>query len=421
MYKAKEDLEQYLEKEILKLVLNTDIFKEICDYVFDKYNVPKGMISDYITLRNPLTEASEFILFCILDGIEHVTKRNKSMINYYFLEKEIKTYSTTKYKIDKIKFPLKFKAIQIAEDHWMSSIDFKTLMKLRAAQLIVYDENTQRTMERIVRGNKEIFRIRIDKLSVSKIEEAYESGNYIPTPFTLNIPEDVDADFYYNEETCELVINRLQNFDIVDGYHRYVAACKACDSNNKLNLTMELRIVNFPEYKAQQFIYQEDQKTKMPKTESNTFDQTNLANNIIDRINSRSESNLKGLITRNKTLITYSDLAELIKYFYLNDNKKSNKNRNGILLSVTNELIENFNALTEYNPEKFLEKKYNYKQLVAVMYCFNYFRDKDKTNMCQVIEKVVEKAELLDNKKFHNRNVRKSMMNEIEEIFKEVL
>lgn len=420
MLKAKEDLEKYLEKEISKLVLNPDIFKDICDYSFENYNIPRAVTSDYVTLRNPLAEASEFILFCILDSIEKVTKSKKSVINDYFVEKEVKTYSASKFKVDKIKFPLRFKAIQIAEDHWMSSIDFKTLMKLRAAQLIVYDENTQRTMERVVRGNKEIYRIRIDQASVKKIEESYENGTYIPTPFTLNIPEDVEADFYYNEETCELVINKLQNFDIVDGYHRYIAACKACDSNSKLNLVMELRIINFPEYKAQQFIYQEDQKTRMPKIESNTFDQTNLANNIVDRISSKSESNLKGLITRNKTLINYADLADLIKYFYLND-KKANKNRNSILLSVTNELIENFNMLTEYAPERYLEKKYTYKQLVSVMYCFNYFRDKDKTNMCQVIDQVVDKVALLDNKKFQQKIAKKTMMNEIEEIMKEVL
>lgn len=419
MLKAKEDLEKYLEKEISKLVFNPSLFEKVCDYSFETYNIPRAMTSDYVALRNPLAEASEFILFCLLDSIEKVTEKNKSAIKNYFVEKEIKLYSTSKFKVDKIKFPLKFKAIQVREDQWLTTIDFKMLMKMRAAQLIVYDENTQRTMERVVRGDKEIFRIKIDQHSVSEIEDRYTDDSYIPTPLTFNIPEDVESDFYYNEETCELIINKLSNFDIVDGYHRYIAACKTCDRDNRINRVMELRIVNFPEYKAKQFIFQEDQKTKMPKAESNTFDQTNLANNIVDRINSKSESNIKGLISRNKTLINYADFADLIKYFYLSD-KKANKNRNSILLSVTNELVENLNMLTEYNPDKYLEKKYSYKQLVAIMYCFNYFRDKDKTNMCQIIDKVVKKVELLDNKKFQQKLSKRAMMNEIEEIVKEV-
>lgn len=420
MLKAKQDLEKHIEKELTKLILKQNAYTEIWDYCFEKYNLPKALTSDYISLRNPLAEANEYILYCILDAIEKVSEKKHSVIEQYYVPKEIAAYSKAKYEVEKIKFPMKFKAIQITEDHWISSIDFKTLMKMRAGQIIVYDENTQRTLERIVRGDKEIYRIRLDYPAISKIRQSYEDNTYIPTALTFNIPEDTDADFYYNEETSELIINKLEHFDIVDGYHRYIAACKACDADNKLNRVMELRIVNFPEYKAQQFIFQEDQKTKMPKTESNSYNQHDLANNIVERLNSEAESNLKGLLSRNNSLINYGELADYIGYLFVKD-KSSNKNKKSILLPLKKDLIESFNILTEYNPEKYLETKYPFKQMVAILCVFKTFKDSDKTNMCQVIEDTLEKVNELDGKIFYNRSAKKKIVTEIEKIIEEVM
>lgn len=418
MLKDKRELEQYLEKKILKLVSDTELCNKIYDYALEKYNIPITVSSDYLTLRNPLEEANDFVLFCLLDSIECITKTKKSVIPDFYVEREIKTYSTSQFKVDKIKFPLKFKAIQIADDQWSSAIDFKTLMKLRAAQLIIYNENTQRTMKRMVHNEKEIYKIEINKSAIEDIERLYKDGTYIPTPLTFNIPMDSESNFYYNEDKMELVINSLEGFDIVDGYHRYLAACKACDSEKNINFTMELRIVNFPEDKAQQFIYQEDQKTVMTKANSNTYDQTSLANRITERLNKNPQSNLNGLISRNQGIINYSDLAELISYFYIDNNKKKNLNSN--IINISNSLIENFNILTEYDA-RYMDKRYSYKKLFIVMYCFSYFENMDKSKMCEVIDTLIQRAELLDNDIFYKTKSKKIAVNELENIIKEVL
>ena len=421
MLKAKVDLEKYLEKQVLKFVTSSETINNICEYAEKQYGIPKGFTSDFITMRVSFMEANEFILFCILDSIEKITKEANDIRNdklkEYFTENEIKTYSISKYNIEKIKFPLRFKAVQIADDHWISKIDFKTLMKLRAAQLINYNEETQRTMERIVRGNTEIYRIKVDKSAVYAIENSYKDGTYIPTPLTFNIPEDTEADYYYDEDKMELVIRKLDHFDINDGYHRYVAACKACDSDKNFNFTMELRIVGFPEYKAQHFIYQEDQKTKMPKIDSDTYNQNNLANQIVERLNQDPRCNLKGLIKRNNGIINYADLAGLINYYYISREKEKG---NQLLISVKNELVANFNELTEYD-SSFLIKRYQFKKLMAIMHCFAYYSDKDKTNMVEVIVQVIDKLKELEGVDFSSRTPRRSLSNEINKLLEEVL
>ena len=110
-------------------------------------------------------------------------------------------------------------------------------------------------------------------------------------------------------------------------------------------------------------------------------------------------------------MINFADLADLINYFFLSKTKPTNSTK----IIISNKLIECFNLLTEYNP-RYLEKKYSYGQLFIVMYIFSKYIDKDKTEMCQMIEKIINKINLAEFK----RVSKKVMINEIEEILKEV-
>lgn len=418
MLKRKEELEQYLEKEIIKIISNTETCKKIFDYIKDTYNIPRTISSDYISMRLPLFQASEFILFCLLDGIERVTEKKSTSIDKFYTMQEAKTYRISKYEVDKLKFPLRLKVIKVEEDQWIGRIDIKTLMKFRATQLINYNVNAQRTMQKIVRNDKEIYKITIDKSTVSDIYKLFKKQAYIPTPFTLNIPQDTNYDFYYDEDKCEMVIKSLEHFDIADGYHRYVTSCLLNDEDENFNYNMELRIINFSDDKVKQFIFQEDQKTKMKKVDSNSFNMNRAANIVATRLNESPRCNLQGLISRNQGIINFGDFAELINYFYFK-NATSKEKENAAIISVVKELTDNFNMLTEYD-SVYLERAYSYKQLCAVMCLFDYFKDKDINHMCEISNKVIEKVEQLDNKKFYSKTPKKSMMNEIEAIIMEV-
>jgi len=418
MLKSKNELEQYLESKIFSFISNTELCQSIYNYAKETYNIPRTLTSDLITMRISLSEASEFVLFCLLDAIEKMTQSKSTKIDSFYTMQEVKTYRVSKFETERIKFPLKYKLMKITEDQWIGSIDIKHLMKLREAQLINYNVNAQRTMQRIIKGNKEIYKITLNQVAINAIESLFQNGIYIPTPFTLNIPQDSMADFYYDEDNNELVIKSLEHFDIIDGYHRYIAACQISDTNPDFNYNMELRIINFSEDKAKQFIYQEDQKTKMRKIDSDSLNMNKAANIVATRLNESSQCNLQGLISRNQGLINLGDLAQLIHYFYFKEYLSKEKEKITIILAVK-ELIENFNLLTEYDI-KYLEKKYSFKDLVAIMYTFNYFKDKDKNHMCEIMDKIIDATNKIDNKKFYSKIPKKSLMNDIDKIIKEV-
>lgn len=410
-----------LEKELtdicVSIAVNFETINKVYDIAKEKYNIPKGLTSDLVCLRMSMSETTEFVLFCIMSALVEVLG-DVVNIEEFYTSQEIKTYSKTKYKVDKIKFPLRLPMIQIGNDQWVGAIDNKLLMQMRAAQLINYNINAQRTMQRVIKGDKEIYKITLNQKAVDSIYENLKENVFVPNTLTFNIPQDVDSDFYYDNDSKELVITKLTHFDISDGYHRYIAACRANDESIDFEFTWELRIVNFSDDKAKRFIYQEDQKTKMKKIDSNSLNMNDSANIIITRLNESPRCNIKGLISRNDGLINYGELAELVRFFFLKKVAKK-ENNNVITMKMVKFLSECFNALTEYD-DKYISQKYSYKQLFIVTYMFYIYRDKDKDEMCKTIDKLVQEQDKLDNKKFSSRIPRKSMMNELEKLCEEV-
>lgn len=419
MKKNREVLEKRLVDICSNVAVDTELCNKVYDIVKDKYDIPRSLTSDLICLRMSMSETTEFVLFCILDALNEVTETLMNISDYY-TKQEIGKYSKTKYEVDKIKFPLRLKMIQISNDQWIGSVDVKMLMKFRRAQLINYNANAQRVMTKVIRGDKEIYKITLNQTAVNEISKCYTERTFVPNTITLNIPIENDDDFYYDESKCELVINKIQHFHILDAYHRYIAACKASDADKNFNYDMELRIVNWDDTKAQTFIWQEDKKTPLKKVDRESLNMNKVSNIVVERLNNNVNCNMKGLINRNNGLINFGEMSELINWFYLKDGKKGNINT--IQLKVVRELTENLNILTECD-EKYLEKRWDYKLLLAAICVFYYSKDNsiDKQNMHKLIEKVYNEISKSNDKKFKNKTPRKVLIDAVMEIIEDNL
>lgn len=275
-----------------------------------------------------------------------------------------------------MKFPLRFKMVQIADDQWVGKITAQQLMMLKDAQLIRYNANTQRQLKHV--GN--YYTIDIRQKTVNEIVDLLKTDVYIPDPITLNIPEDVD--FKYDENEMELTIKHLEYFDILDGYHRYIALSKIYNLNKKFDYDMELRLVSFSEGKAQQFIWQQDQKTKMRKVDSEAMNQSNAGSLVATRLNYDKVFDLNGQISRANGIIDYASLAKLVNIYYFKNVSKSQERKR--IIEVTNELKNKINSMIGDNPE-LLNCEWSYKLLLAtILCCANYEGD----NLKDVVNRV---------------------------------
>ena len=344
--------EKFLERTLDKIQSDAD-----SDKLFSLFDIPSGISSEYISRRRELLEADDFLLF----AFTYIYYPNK--LEDWFSEQEVKRYSKDKYVIEKADFPLRFKMIQVADDQFNGRITVKELMHLRDAQLINYNENAQRTMRHLVSKGKDIYQIMLNKKAVKDISESFKNDLYIPDTITLNIPD--GASFYYDEDSYELVIKKLDFFDITDGYHRYIAMGKVHNEDPDWDHPMELRITNFSIDKANRFIWQEDQKTKMKKIQSDSMDTTRLANRIVNRLNTSTSFILNGKISRNNGIIDAAIFADVIDRIYAKGITKSKELK--MMKIIQNEIAQNIEELSDINPD-ILDKRWDKKYTLAVVY-----------------------------------------------------
>ena len=73
--------------------------KSNAEKVNEKYDIPVGILTDYMTLRVPVDDASDFVLYAL-----STIYLSSAQINKYFTKKEIEFYNKSKFEKIKIKF-----------------------------------------------------------------------------------------------------------------------------------------------------------------------------------------------------------------------------------------------------------------------------------------------------------------------------
>ena len=344
--------------------------KEIIKKMYDKYDIPIDLSSDILTFRKALSEVSILVVFAFTDTILN------SSLNIYFTPDEIETCGNAKYEVGEKLDTITFKMIRVADDQWIGSTDVETMMQLRNKQIIHYNGDTQRALQHVIRNGNEILQPYLNHSAVTEISELYQTNNFIPNTITLNLPE--DADFEYNEKTCELIIYGTEHFDITDGYHRYVAMGNAYDSKEGFNYPVELRITKFSTVRAQKFIYQEDHKTKMRRLDAKYLNPDDYGNMIVKKLD--EDSNLNGRINNRDGIIEAPYLAEVINKLWKPKNNKE-------VILFAKDIRQKLNSFTE-EYINYLDKEWSRPEIITVFYGF--YRN-IKMNFCKDFVDYMEK------------------------------
>lgn len=350
MYCKEDSVIEWLDAKRKTLIHSTELLNEISELNYTNHSIDYFITNRIITNRAGLKNITSLQLFCTIDSIDKALSEDN--LAKFYTPNEINNYIKYRDKIS-ISFPLEIHCIQINNEQYIGKCDVDFLIALRNSQLINYNKNAQRTLRRVAKGDSEYYEISINKTAVKRIQEAYRTGTFISNTITLNIPQDVESDFYYDEKEHILIINSIEHFDITDGYHRYVAMCKEKDKNPNFNYDMELRLVNFSLDKTRQFIYQEDQKTKMAKSDSDSMNTTRLSNIITERLNADMRFLLKGCIDRNESLINFAEFSDDLEYIF---SLKKSKITNKELMQIEKNIRDNINYLAENNDDILVNK-----------------------------------------------------------------
>ena len=150
-----------IEKRIIDVSSQKERIQEYARRLYDMHKIPIDMSVDYLTLRKDVNGAIPEIAFALGQILE--VKGDKAFSN-----SQVKDYISWKYEVEKLPKQLEYEMVQIADDQWIGRISVAELMQLRDAQIINYNENTQRVMKRINKG-----RIRIKNRTSSFQTQEY--------------------------------------------------------------------------------------------------------------------------------------------------------------------------------------------------------------------------------------------------------
>lgn len=296
----------------------------LCTEVNKKFGFPIGMVSDIVTQRVDMQDALEVLLFAIASVAE-------VKVSYYFSEREIKEYSQYKYQANSLKFPFTF-ASQMVEikpdEQYIGRTSVKELMQLRDAQIINYNANTQRTMTLKRDNDYEYYKITLNRKAVDQISELLQKKDFIPNTLTFNLAP--ETDFTY--KNGKLTINEQVPFDILDGYHRYIAMSNLYNLDETFDYPMEIRILFLSEENAKQFIYQEDQRTPLSKADSNAMNKNDAGVKVCRFVKQK----LGNEIVSQQGIINETLLVKLIDLLYIKNNTTYERSK---LISIANEIV----------------------------------------------------------------------------------
>ena len=351
MLESKAVISKALENKYIK-VMNQNTHKEdlnsLTRIIEQKHGIPIRISNDYISLLKKFVDAPNEYLYCFMEAID------TNALPKYFDAKEIKKYEKYKYNSKKLKFPLAFEATQISDNQWIGRITVQELVNL--FPVINYNTNTQRSLRRNTINGVEVYSIFLNEKAISEITESYLNQTYIPNTITLNIPEDVD--FEYKEGN--LIFKSLEKLDIIDGYHRYIAMTRAYSADTRFDYPMEVRWTVFSEDIARQFIWQEDQKTKMKRVESEAFNQNNSGNQLINMLN--QVTTLKDIVSVNGN-VNAGIASEYINAFWFNKLKHIYSRKE---IVEVKKIIEKYMLnILDQEPDAF-DKKWNPREIGAL-------------------------------------------------------
>jgi hypothetical protein len=298
-----------------------------------------------------------------------------------------------------------------ADEDYSTIFQLSKIVEFFDNRIFKYNSETQRPLLSKIYGGHEIKEIDLNENNVKAIKNNIVEGKQIPDEITLNVLQTGEEDVHYDGKRRIFTLHS-GDLDVIDGWHRLVAARKAYYEDPSVNFYLKVRIVHWDIDRAKAFIYQKSLGSQLDPFAKKVYDVYNPINQIINKINTNPKSNLKGKIGSDKTD------NDKIKFdiFYDTLNILFDVKTNGEVVSVSNYIKDGFNLITD-NDESLLDKKQNDILLITHMVILSKCY---KTPNWQ--DKVVEAVDSIDGELYNipYKSINKVLIKKIEDYLEKV-
>lgn len=416
MEKSKrKELEDKLFKVLPAINDNREMKDSIKQYYIEK-NMSSSVPMRIINKDTILSMLTDVDLCMLVKAINTINNPFKLDITYYFNSTDIELADAYKKdKLEKDNVVIFHDVDQTNEKIWVcSKITFQEIVELSGEKKIGYNFNTQREGKKILKGNEIVTIPTVNKKAITDMMNMWKLGTFVPNMITFNIEDPLDIEYNPVNRTLKITLNENDYLSIIDGYHRSIAAINIMQNDPTFKFGFYyLRILNFTEYEAQQFIIQEDKHTPINQEHLRLMDIEDASARVskyICNYGSERTNPLFHKFTIKKDELNldkyclYSSIAFPLKtYFHLNtlDISKVNEIRGVVLrglIYITSEIFPNEfknciksrrNSVVTMNGTFVL-----YISLIAKLYEKGYHKQinvEDETKMEDAIKNILSK------------------------------
>jgi hypothetical protein len=317
---------------------------------FKKRGFLAGEINSIFSGTNPVEQLTDEMLGLFVWELYNgsIDKGYKHNINPEKVLSNVEIEKIKMLKVDrkeKSMYPLTI--VNVNEDmtqDYSTVFTNEMIVKLFDNRVFKYNYETQRPLISKFYGDQEVKEIYLNKKNREEMVRNILEGNQIPDEITLNLLETGDEKFNYNIGNRDLTI--LSGYlDVIDGWHRIMATRDAYHKDPSVPFSLKVRIVHWDIDKAKAFIRQKSMGTPLSILAKKSYDVYNQINQVIDKLNTNSKSNLRGMIgTTSKSLIKH-------ELFFDTCNVLFKVEDNSDIVTLSNHLKGFFNAISDNNPD----------------------------------------------------------------------
>lgn len=370
MFKEKEQqLKERLKNIISEIGHNSDIKQAIVDE-FKSRNL-SALRASWVFSENldiiTLTDSDEDIkfLFLFTFALSKSLEGNSEIkinVEDYFTNVEIDKWKNYREeKLEDTVYPIVIKNVDIiADGHWQTVMSAQEIERLNAANLLIYNPNTQRQMKVTKAGIK----INVNSKKVNAIAERMLNGEQFPDNIKINILKNDEDSIDYNQKTRTLTIHEGSQLNTFDGQHRKSGNALALTKNPDLQFNWAVTITNFSETKAHDFMTQINKQTPIAEEFLQTKDYSKNENRVVEAIMdskgdlSKVVKETDDYIRTNRGLTTKSILAQAIADKYSDQIEISVNVR-----KVANWIVEFTDQLMGLYVDEFIAYPYKVKEI----------------------------------------------------------
>lgn len=298
-----DEITDVLIIEVEKLQRKQSIINKIKKELAE-YRVIGGRVQELF--ENPTlfydADLREVLLFC--EQVFLITKNKNLKIQNLFTENEIKEArqydGLLGFEGELIDFPLTFdRVIRLSDKEYVTTISVSEISKMMDNKLLNYNFEIQREGTKVKRRNGFILVPTIVKRNVKEISDLLQKEQLRSTMIAFNAAirtADDGEELFYDHKEGTLTINKGTRLDILDGMHRCFGAKTAYSINPEIDFDFVVSITNFSTSEAQSYQRQIAKATPISITRQKELETDNLANTVINSLNSDSE--LQGRISQ---------------------------------------------------------------------------------------------------------------------------